>query len=195
MTSYQRHKQTILNTACYAIDIGIKHHQRYSPSTEGVHRALLEHGASFVTLEINAQLRGCIGSLEPRRTLLSDIASNAYAAAFNDPRFSPLTGAELASLQVTVSVLSEAVKLDCVDEQDCLEKLQPGVDGLIISDHNQRATFLPSVWSSLPEPRDFLLELKRKAGFAADYWSDSIQISRYSTEHISAAYPEIIHED
>lgn len=195
MTDIQAHKQIILTTACQSIAVGVATRELSLPKSEGVDPELLVPGASFVTLEIEEHLRGCIGSLEPRRALLIDVASNAFAAAFHDPRFPPVSYQELVQLHVTVSVLSKPEPLDCENEQDCLNQLRPEIDGLIISDSNKRATFLPSVWSSLVTPSQFLTELKKKAGFAPGHWSASMQVFRYTTEHISAAYSEIIHED
>jgi len=140
-------------------------------------------GASFVTLHLGDELRGCIGSLEARRPLVSDVACNAYAAAFQDPRFPPLSRDELPALRIHISVLSEATPLHFISENDLLRQLRPGVDGLILEEgESHRSTFLPSVWSSLPDPRQFLQQLKLKAGLPPDYWSDSLRVLRYTTE-------------
>ncbi len=127
-------------------------------------------------------MRGCIGSLEARRPLVEDIAHNAHAAAFHDPRFPPLSPAELADLTIHIAILQPAEALAFHSEAELLAQLRPGIDGLILQDGAHRATFLPAVWEGLPEPRQFLNELKRKAGLRMDYWSDSIQAWRYTTE-------------
>lgn len=144
-------------------------------------QSLLAPGACFVTLKKNSQLRGCIGSLEARRPLAEDVCANAHAAAFHDPRFASLTVDELANLELSISVLTPAQPLEFDSEQDLIEKLQPGVDGLILTDAGQRGTFLPSVWEQLPQAVDFLRHLKLKAGLPADYWSDTVCIERYTT--------------
>lgn len=141
-----------------------------------------EPGAVFVTLTQGGELRGCIGSLEAHRPLRNDLCANALAAAFSDPRFPPLTVEELNGTQVEVSVLSQPEPLDFRDEADLLARLRPGIDGVILEHGWHRATFLPQVWDQLPEPRQFLAHLKRKAGLAPDFWSDDIRISRYSVE-------------
>lgn len=138
--------------------------------------------ATFVTLERHGQLRGCIGMLEAVRPLVEDIAENAFAAAFRDPRFPPLTPAELADLDVHISILSPAEAMDFASEADLLAQIRPGIDGLILQEGYRRGTFLPAVWEQLPDSQQFLRHLKQKAGLPADYWSDSIKISRYSTE-------------
>ena len=147
--------------------------------------AFRQVGASFVTLKINNQLRGCIGSLEPERSLVEDVARNAEAAAFKDPRFAPLTLAEWSDLQIDISVLSPPEPMSFQSEQDLIRQLRPGVDGLVLQENSYRGTFLPSVWQQLPEPREFLRQLKRKAGLDPDYWSSAIQVQRYTTSTIA----------
>ena len=141
-----------------------------------------EPGAVFVTLTRHGDLRGCIGSLEARRPLLEDLRANALAAAFGDPRFPPLGEEELDGIQVEVSILSRPEPVGFRDEADLLARLRPGIDGVILEHGWHRATFLPQVWEQLPEPRQFLAQLKRKAGLASDFWADDIRISRYGVE-------------
>lgn len=138
-----------------------------------------EPAATFVTLTRDGQLRGCIGSLEARRSLGEDVAENAISAAVRDPRFAPLRADELPSVQVEVSRLTPPEPLPCANEAEALAKLTPGVDGLIFEIDGNRATFLPQVWESLPTPREFLARLKEKVGFAADYWSPQVRLFRY----------------
>lgn len=147
---------------------------------------LTEQRASFVTLTHAGELRGCIGSLEARRMLVEDVASNAFAAAFRDPRFPPLQMQEFAVLDIQVSVLGTPEPVAFASEQELLENLRPGVDGLIMEEKHARGTFLPSVWESLPQPEDFLRHLKLKAGLPADYWSATLRVWRYTTESFSA---------
>lgn len=139
-------------------------------------------GAAFVTLHRVGALRGCIGHLEAIQPLVLDVADNAFAAAFRDPRFPPLEPWELEGLEVDISVLTPPEALKFQDEPDLLRQLRPGLDGLILEDRGHRGTFLPAVWEGLPEPGRFLAELKRKAGLAATYWSPTIKVSRYRTE-------------
>jgi len=143
---------------------------------------LHEPRASFVTLKLDGQLRGCIGHLEAIGPLATDVAENAFAAAFQDPRFSPLSEAELARVRIEVSVLTAPAPVLFSTEAELLSAIEPGVDGVILSEGHRRGTFLPSVWEQLPHREDFLRHLKQKAGLPADYWSDRIQVSRYRTE-------------
>jgi AmmeMemoRadiSam system protein A len=147
--------------------------------------ALREPRASFVTLERAGQLRGCIGHLEAVSALACDVAENAYAAAFRDPRFAPLGPAEVDQVQVSISVLTPPEPIAFGSETELLSLIEPQVDGLILSEGQRRGTFLPSVWSQLPSPEAFLRHLKQKAGLAPDHWSEQIQVARYHTESFS----------
>lgn len=143
------------------------------------HPALAGPGATFVTLTQGEQLRGCIGSLEAHRSLDADVRANARAAAFRDPRFAPLEADELSITRVEVSLLSAPQDMPVSDEEDALRQLRPKVDGIVFEYQNFRSTFLPQVWESLPDPRSFLAQLKRKAGLPADFWAPGIRLQRY----------------
>jgi len=142
--------------------------------------------ASFVTLKHAGNLRGCIGSLTPISSLVEDVARNAFAAAFRDPRFTQLSATELPDLEIGISILGPTEPVDFGSEAELLEMLRPGIDGLVLQDGRHRGTFLPTVWESLPEPADFLGHLKQKAGLPADYWSETLEIERYTTESFAA---------
>lgn len=139
-----------------------------------------EPGASFVTLRKGGELRGCIGTLRAQRPLGEDVAHNARAAAFADPRFAPLARHEFDAIRIEVSLLSAPVPLEAAGEGQLLAMLRPYVDGVVFEFGEQRSTFLPQVWQTLPDPRRFLAQLKRKAGLPADFWSDQVRISRYT---------------
>ncbi len=142
----------------------------------------LAKGASFVTLEKDGRLRGCIGSLQAHRPLIADVAANAYAAAFRDQRFAPLSADEFATLEIKISILSEPEELTFASEADLLSQIRAGRDGLILQDGARRGTFLPQVWEQLPDIDQFWTHLKGKAGLPQDHWSDSVRVWRYSTE-------------
>jgi AmmeMemoRadiSam system protein A len=143
---------------------------------------LRQRAASFVTLKLEGELRGCIGSVDPHRALGDDVAHNAQAAAYRDPRFPPVTAAERELLQVEVSVLSPRYRIAAASEDDALAHLRPGVDGLFLQFKDFRATFLPQVWENLPNPLDFLSELRRKARLPARFWHPEVELSRYTVE-------------
>ena len=151
---------------------------------EGVEPAWLAPGAAFVTLTRGGVLRGCIGSLEAHRPLLEDVRANACAAAFRDPRFPPLTLAELPEIEVEVSILSPPRPLAVASEAEAWERLRPHQDGVVLSFGRHRATFLPQVWESLPEPRVFLAHLKQKAGLPPGFWHPDVRLETYSVEKL-----------
>ncbi len=140
---------------------------------------LAQSGATFVTLMLDGKLRGCIGSLRAERPLGDDIVENAKAAAFRDPRFSKLSADEWPRCQVEVSLLSVPKPMRFADEADLLAQIRAGEDGLILEAEGKRATFLPQVWEGLPDKRQFLQELLRKAGVPADTRLARCKISRY----------------
>ena len=146
---------------------------------------LQEPRAVFVTLEKHGELRGCVGQLEPRLSLLEAVRDAARGAAFRDGRFPPLAPEELPEVQLEVSVLSPLERLEVASEREALASLRPGLDGLVLSNGGRRGVFIPEVWKQLPDPADFLAQLKRKAGlpplalpgtryerFTAERWSE-----------------------
>ena len=141
---------------------------------------LHEPGACFVTLLRRGDLRGCVGSVRAFRRLFEDVWSNARASAFHDSRFPPVARQELPEISVEVSLLSAPEPLCCTCEEETLRLLRPGRDGVILEAGSCRATFLPQVWEQLPDPRDFMLHLKKKAGLPLSFWSPEIQVFRYS---------------
>jgi hypothetical protein len=149
------------------------------PVKRNHHPWLLQPGASFVTLTKDGALRGCIGSLEAARPLGQDVASNARAAAFDDPRFPKLTREEWARCAVEVSLLSAPKPLRFADEADLLAQIRAGEDGLILECDGKRATFLPQVWGDLPDKRQFLAALLAKAALPADTRLARCKLWRY----------------
>lgn len=141
---------------------------------------LKDRGACFVTLMQQHRLRGCIGTLQAHRSLLDDVQANARAAAFKDTRFSPLTGDELQTTQIEVSLLSAIQPMNFSSQQEALAQLQPGVDGVIFEFGAYTSTFLPQVWQQLPDSKEFIAQLKHKAGLSTDFWHDQIKLSRYT---------------
>ncbi|MBU2784233.1 AmmeMemoRadiSam system protein A [Acidithiobacillus ferriphilus] len=139
-------------------------------------------GATFVTLTGPQGLRGCIGSLQAYRPLGVDLRANALAAAFEDPRFPPLSAEEWSQVEVEVSLLSSLQRMHFDNEESLLQQIQPHQDGLVLSHGVHRGTFLPQVWDELPQPREFLRALKHKAGLPADFWSVNIEVYRYMVE-------------
>ncbi len=174
-------QQTLLSVARQSILDGLQQHKLIPLQLECYPPPLLQKRATFVTLNIAGQLRGCIGTLKAHRPLVLDVAHNAFAAAFSDPRFVPLSQPEYEPLEIHLSILNPAEEMTFTSEQDLIDQLRPGIDGLIMQEGRQQGTFLPSVWQQLPEPKQFIQHLKHKTGLAADYWSADLRIWRYTT--------------
>jgi AmmeMemoRadiSam system protein A len=138
-------------------------------------------GASFVTLRRGGALRGCTGSLEAARPLVCDVARNAWRSATADPRFESLRETELADLDVHVAVLSALEPLAAASERELLDQLRPGIHGLVLREGHRCSTFLPAVWESLTDPREFLDQLRLKAGLPRGHWSAALRFERYTT--------------
>jgi len=175
-------RRILLGLARASIAHGLAHGRALPVDPADYPPALQARRAAFVTLHEQGQLRGCIGHLEAVQTLVQDVTENAFAAAFRDPRFPPVGSGELNALHIEISVLTVPQPLEIASEADLLTQIEPGRDGLILEDGRARGTFLPSVWSSLPEPAAFLRHLKLKAGLAPDHWSPRVRVSRYRTE-------------
>lgn len=141
---------------------------------------LRETGASFITLMRDTKLRGCIGTLRAHRALAADVHHNAVAAAFRDPRFSPLAAGEFDTVSVEISVLSPLEPVAFADERAALVQLQPGVNGVVFEYGRHSSTFLPQVWDDYPDPVEFMAHLKYKAGLPPDFWDPEVRLSRYT---------------
>jgi AmmeMemoRadiSam system protein A len=177
-------QRNLLDLARESIRYGLKEGQHLPIHPQTWPPELREIRATFVTLSKNGTLRGCIGSLHASRPLVEDVARNAFHAAFEDPRFPPLEPEEIAHLDVHISILTPPEPLPCSSEVDLLQKLRPGVDGLILEEGERRATFLPAVWEDLTDPKDFVRHLKMKAGLPTGYWSGTLKAYRYTAESV-----------
>jgi hypothetical protein len=178
--------RTLVDVARASIERGLREGKPLIVDAARFDPPLRRAGASFVTLKRDGQLRGCVGSLEETRALVVDVAGNAFAAAFRDARFHPVTAEEWAALDLHISLLGPREPLAVASEDELLAALRPGEDGLVLADGARRATFLPAVWEQLAEPREFVAHLKRKAGFAADHWSATLRCWRYAVREIGA---------
>ncbi len=146
--------------------------------------ALAQPGACFVSLHIGKDLRGCIGRTEASRRLVDQLLDNAWAAAFRDPRFPALTRDELGRLSIEVHVLTPMQPLAFGSLADLYARLRPGVDGLQLESETRRGVFLPVMWEQLPEPRDFVGHLLRKAGIRD---SERFSAQRFEAEVFTGA--------
>ena len=175
-------QETLLQVAHAGISHGLSSGTPAPIDLAGYSNSLRIRAASFVTLKSAGALRGCIGTLEAIRPLVEDVNENAFAAAFRDPRFPPLSDRELGELHISISILSPPEPMAFRSEPDLLEQIRVGIDGLILEEGYHRGTFLPAVWEALPEPQSFFRQLKIKAGLQPDYWSSTLRIYRYHAE-------------
>jgi uncharacterized protein len=180
LTMEQRNR--LLELARDSIRYGLKHHTALAVNDAEFEPELRAIRATFVTLHLREELQGCIGMLRAKRPLARDVAENAYAAAFDDPRGEALRESDIAALDIHISILSPPEALDVRTEDELVAALRPGIDGLILEDRGERGTLLPSVWASLPDPRDFAQHVKVKAGWLESYWSPTLKAWRYETE-------------
>ncbi len=179
-------KATLLDVARRSILSGVQHHKPLELNPNDFSPTLQEPRATFVTLHLHGQLRGCIGSLEATDPLVTDVAKNAFSSALRDPRFDAVTNREAQDLDIEISVLSPKEVMDVASEEDLLQQLRPGVDGIVLEAGSHRGTFLPSVWEKLTDPRSFVAALKAKAGIKKSEWPSDIRVSRYHTQSISS---------
>jgi len=165
-----KEKQTLLRLARQALETGVRGNPLPQLDETSLTPTLRAEGASFVTLTMHGNLRGCIGALEPYQSLAEDVREHAVAAALEDYRFPTVQERELAGIEIEVSRLTMPVPLEYTNADDLLAKLRPGKDGVILRDGTRRATFLPQVWEKIPDPVEFLANLCYKMGAAPDTW-------------------------
>ena len=163
------------------IENGIKYQQCLIPEPPS-YQALLKRAASFVTLYLGGELKGCIGSCMASQPLWLNVCKNAYSSAFEDHRFNALHSDELSELSIDISVLSDLFAMINTGEQALLDELVPYEDGLILIEGAYQAVFLPSVWRNLSSANLFVAALKKKAGWTENYWSKNIEILRFNTQ-------------
>ncbi|MCX7905830.1 MAG: AmmeMemoRadiSam system protein B [Elusimicrobiales bacterium] len=137
--------------------------------------------AVFVTLTINNNLRGCMGTTQPQLSLADAVKYFAQIAAFKDPRFKPLQKEELDKIKIEISILSPLRKVKDYTQ------INIGKDGVVINSKNGSGLFLPQVWEYFPKKEDFLSELcVEKAGLSSDCWkSKEVEIYTFTVEKFS----------
>ena len=178
-------KLTLLRLAREAMEYAVRGKTLSMPPLDNrfLTPRLLENGASFITLTINNNLRGCIGALEAYQPLANDVREHAVAAALEDPRFRPVDESELSRISLEVSRLTVPHPLEYSSSEDLLAKLHPHIDGVVLKDDYRRATFLPQVWEKIPDPTDFLDHLCAKMGAKQNLWRNTkLEVYVYQVE-------------
>ena len=171
------------------IAIALTEGERRVPALAGLPPELVAPGATFVTLERDGDLLGCVGALEARQPLAVDVAEHALAAAFDDPRLPALTRSDFPEMSVKVSVLSPSARMGAGSYDDVRSSVRPEIDGLTIEVGPRRATLLPSVWPKVRDADEFLGALWSKAGLRPGSWPRGIVVSRYTTTEESDPGP------
>ena len=175
-------KEILKEIAKKSIEHGLLYNKPWIPYIEDLPKPLQEQKASFVTLTIQDQLRGCIGSIFAQNLLAVDVAENAFNAAFRDPRFSPLKKEEFPLIEIKISVLSPFEKINAKNLKELFSIIREYKDGIYLKSPDGKATFLPDVWEKVPSKEVFIQELYRKAHLATDYPFNKIEWYRYTTE-------------
>jgi len=167
-------QQYLLKLARDTSEEHVRNNKTLEPSTDNP--KLKEKKGTFVTLEKDGQLRGCIGHIQAVQELYLDVRDNAISAATHDPRFPAVTAEELESIKIEVSVLTTPKEITA-------DEIQPGTDGIILEVGAYGATYLPQVWEQIPEKEEFLASLCRKAGVPVESWKrPEVKIKRYRVQ-------------
>lgn len=176
-------KQILLKLARQSIERVVRGLPSLQVELELYSQRLQALGVSFVTLTKEGDLRGCIGALEAYQPLVQDVCEHAAAAATEDYRFQRVQENELGLVEIEISRLTPPQVLAYTRPEELLEKLHPGVDGVILRDGMRRATFLPQVWEKIPDGAEFLTHLCQKMGAPWDLWRKKpLQVLVYQVE-------------
>nr|WP_268840316.1 AmmeMemoRadiSam system protein A [Photobacterium iliopiscarium] len=152
-----------------------------APKLEHYTRKMLQPAACFVTLEVNGQLQGCIGSTIATKPLILEMHNKAIGSAYEDRRFMPLAEDQLNDLSIEVEVLSPLVVQPFTTEADLFEYLSHNKQGVLLTDRHVQTIVLPSAWRRGLSTLQFIQLLKQKAGWPANYWSDTMVIKTFTT--------------
>ena len=177
-------KKILLHIARDALTHAVQQKTNPELKLKKLPRQIQNKGASFVTLTINGNLRGCIGSIEAVEPLAADVRRHAVDAGLSDPRFPPVEPDELEAILIEISILTTPLPLECPDPAARADCLKPGIDGVLIRSGIQRSTFLPQVWEKLPEPEQFLEYLCQKAYLPPQAWKQAdVELLTYQVIH------------
>lgn len=176
-------RQLLLELARSALETSVRGQALPALELNKLPKRLQAPGATFVTLTISGELRGCIGALEARHPLAQDVREHAVAAALQDYRFPPVAPEELDQIEIEISRLTPLQALEYRDSQDLLSKLRPQQDGVMVREGFRRATFLPQVWEKLGDPAEFMERLCQKMGVEPNYWRyHKLEVYTYQVE-------------
>jgi AmmeMemoRadiSam system protein A len=178
----------LLKLARDAIVEEIENHRSLQIEIKSYPPRLQEPGATFVTLTLHGQLRGCIGTLEPYQSLVEDVSEHAVAAALQDYRFPALTAVEIPNIKIEISRLTLPIEIEYSSSEDLLNSIRFNVDGVLIKSGMRRATFLPQVWSKVSSKEEFLNLLCLKMGAHENLWRyENLKVFTYQVEEFKEA--------
>jgi AmmeMemoRadiSam system protein A len=179
--------EVLLDLAWASIRLGVAGNGPLVPTLTGAPDEVKEPGAAFVTVTVAGDLNGCIGTMDAVEPLGVAVPRLAWDAAFADPRLPRLTPEDLPHAGVKISVLGPLHPMPCASEDELCDALRPGLDGVLLVAGAHRATFLPAVWDTLPDPRDFVRHLQRKAGLPVGRWPADASCFRYEVAELTSA--------
>ncbi|MFV0626825.1 MAG: AmmeMemoRadiSam system protein B [Alphaproteobacteria bacterium] len=180
----EKYGQELLSIAKISLEDAVLREEKFRPSRKDYSEALFDKGASFVTIEKNGELRGCVGTIIPYQAVSLDVASSAFNAAREDKRFDKVSNNELTNIKITISLLTNLERIRYVDEKDLLSKIEQNSDGIVIREGDRQGLFLPSVWKEFKTTKEFLDALKLKTGMSPSYWSNRIKVYRFKTVEV-----------
>jgi uncharacterized protein len=183
------HRRTLLDIAARTVHEALTTGRSRLPDHRRAATELRALTATFVTLERDDDLLGCIGTLVPLRPLVVDVAHNALAAAFADPRLPPITPSDYTQMSIKISVLSDLEPITVVGYDETVNAVRADIDGLVLDAGPHRATLLPSVWPKVRHASEFAEILWRKAGLAPGDWPRGTRVARYTTEEFQDPGP------
>ncbi len=164
-------KRFLRDVARHAVEAAVRNQPAPDPHTLAAEAeidlspSLTAHRGAFVTLTQAGRLRGCIGFIEGFKPLVDAVADNGRSAAVGDPRFSPVTVAELGEIHIEVSALTPLRPVAGPED------IVIGRHGVILVKEGRRAVFLPQVAPEQGWDRDTTLtHLALKAGLGPDAW-------------------------
>ena len=176
--------EQLLDLAEESIRGGLAGLPRLVPALDDLHHEVRAPGAAFVTVTVDGELNGCIGTTEATEALGVAVARLAHDAAFADPRLPPLCPDDWPGTAIKISVLGAMVPMDVDSEDELVAALRPGVDGVLLEAGGRRGTFLPAVWDALPDPLDFVRHLQVKAGLRQGLWPSGARVWRYAVDEV-----------
>ena len=176
----EENKKFLLNLVRKALE---EHLEGKESDIENIPDELRNRGASFVTIQIDGESKGSIGTLFEHQELFLDVVENAKVAAFEDQRFVPLTSDDLKIAKIEISIIKNLKKLSYESEFELLNQINKDVNGVIVQQGIRIGTLLPQEWEKINDKVEFLQLICEKANLDKDVWKNpNSEIYVYETE-------------